>query len=624
MEFKINKLKIENFKCFENLETDLSGKNKISGANESGKSSFASAILWCLTGKDVEGNTTFETVPKGKYGTVSPCVALDCLIDDKPVELKREYKAKFTRDKKFSDYAVVTYINGIETGVRKFQDWINQKICNEQVFKILSNPKTFIEDCPKETKELDWQAQRRMLMDIIGGNKSDAELIQDKEEFEILKEPLNRYETATQYLTFLKKQYSETQKKIDSFDIRIEEQEKSIQETEHSEKEIEVAVATIKENAAAFQQQNKQYRESQQAQQRESVVMQIKAFQNEKDNLLKQYNEDIAVFNNTKAKYETEARLYQQKLDEKSETLKRYSNALLTLKNSKVSEICETCGQKLKDSDIKTAKKKLVERIENGNKVTTQAREEALMMHKRVEEIQNKVKNLMEPVYPPKAIEMQQVIETLTMELAQIPEAQDLSNYSEKMEEFNQQMDSLKKEFLIIERNKQIEKEIEKIEQEHKETIETLSNLQELLDATKKFISFKCQHAEESINNLFENVKFNLFQQNKSNDEIKETCSLTFKGIKYNDLSYSTKIIAGLEVVKAFQKYYNVTVPIILDNAESITETLNIDSQAFYMFVKPENCPKCGGESGRRTEQGTWVCKSCGNEWKKQIEIKGE
>ena len=122
---------------------------------------------------------------------------------------------------------------------------------------------------------------------------------------------------------------------------------------------------------------------------------------------------------------------------------------------------------------------------------------------------------------------------------------------------------------------------------------------------------------------MFENVRFQLFEKNKSNDEIKETCILKYRGVKYDDLSYSTKIIAGLEVVKAFQKFYNVTVPVLIDNAESITETLKTNSQCFLMYVKDEHCPECGGESGRKTEQGTWLCKRCNHEWKKKLEIRG-
>src|SRR5699024_141602 len=129
------------------------------------------------------------------------------------------------------------------------------------------------------------------------------------------------------------------------------------------------------------------------------------------------------------------------------------------------------------------------------------------------------------------------------------------------------------------------------------------------------------ENAEDSINALFDNVSFQLFEKNKSNDEIKETCILRFKGIKYQDLSYSTKIIAALEVVRAFQKFYNVTVPIALDNAESITGSVNTGAQTFFMKVKEELCPECGGESGRRNKDGTWTCQKCGHVWKKVLSI---
>ena len=547
--------------------------------NAVGKTSFASAILWALTGKSVDGESGFEIVPIGKYGEVSPSVELECVIGEKPVTLKRVYEAKFTRDKKFSDYAVTTYINGIETGVRKFQDWISTNICNEQVFKILSNPKTFVEDCPKETKELIWQAQRRLLLSILGGKKTDAEIAESESQWEPIAEALKRYDNANQYLVFMKKKYADTQKALNDFDVRISQQERNLAEVDLTAAEIEEQVAETKKEAASLNAQNEAHKRSQRTGQADLIKAQIKQATEKKDALLRQYNEDMQVFTRTKAVYQQEADNYKSQCAEGMKQMKVYAEAL----------------EKLRES-VATLKQKF-------------------------ENAQRKVNGLMEPTYPAQVDALQGEIESLTEQLVSIPEPVDMDGYAEAMQSLTERMESLKEKYMLLKRNKEVEAEIERIEAERKDCVAELSEAQRNLDLVKRFISYKCESSESAINSLFDNVQFQLFEQNKSNDDVRETCILRYRGVKYDDLSYSTKIIAGLEVVKAFQKFYNITVPIFIDNAESITGDVETGAQTFFMRVREELCPECSGQSGRRNADGTWTCRKCGHVWKKELSI---
>ena len=621
MDFRVNQVSIENFRAIEKIETKLWNETIVSGDNECSKSSFVSAILWCLTGKDIENNSTFEIVPIGKYGKVNPTVTLECVIGDKPVTLKREYKAKFTRDKQFSDYSVVTYINGIETGVRKFQEWVTANICNEQVFKILSNPKTFAEDCPKEPKELMWQAQRRLLIGIIGEQKTDLELAQTETQFKDLVEHLKRYDSATQYLTFAKKQYSETQKELDSFSVRVEQQEKNIMETTHTEAEIEQLVTKIKKQASDLKAQNESFKRADRSNQADLLKQEIQSKTNQIDSLLKQYNEDMQVYERTKTAYQNEADKCKNELDEAFKKIKTYTEAIEKLKTAVVVEVCETCGQKLTKYAIENSKRKLEERIKSGEKQTANLSNQIIQLKSAYETNLGKSRTIMQPTYPAIVDKLKEDIMVLTNNLSEISVETNMQGYEESMKQLESEMDSLKEEYFKIKHNKECGAELQKIKEENRETAKKLSDLQRMVDITKDFISFKCLKHENEINNLFENVTFQLFEKNKSNDEVKETCVMRYKGVKYDDLSYSTKVIAAIEIVKAFQKFYNVTVPLFIDNGESITGELNANTQTITMKVVEEKCPKCNGESGRRNSDGTWTCKKCGHVWKKKLEI---
>ena len=622
MKISIKHVKIENFRVFETLDTDVWDKTLIESDNAVGKTSFASAILWALTGKSLDGESGFEIVPIGKYGEVSPSVELECVIGERPVTIKRVYEAKFTRDKKFSDYAVTTYINGIETGVRNLKNWISTNICNEQVFKILSNPKTFLEDCPKENKELKWMAQRRLLLSILGGQKTDSEIAQSDAQWEPIAEALKRYDNANQYLVFMKKKYADAQKALNDFDVRIAQQERNIVHTKHTESQIEELVKQTKEKAAEITKKNEAHKQEQRTSAADQIKAEIKELTQQKDSLIKQYNENMQILVRTKANYQAQADAEKKSCDECMQQIKVYVEALEKLRSTTVKEVCETCGQKLSRFAIESSQKKLQTRIKTGEQKTAQLRERIAKMRQKWEFLTKQINSLMEPTYPARVDDIQIEIERLTEELSQISEPTNMPEFSETMQKLSDFMENLKQEYIGIKRNKEVKEEIERIEEERKLAVKELSDAQKNLDLVKRFISFKCESSESAINDLFENVTFQLFEQNKSNDDVRETCILRYRGVKYDDLSYSTKIIAGLEVVKAFQKFYNITAPIFIDNAESITGNVETGAQTFFMKVREELCPECSGQSGRRSADGTWTCEKCGHVWKKKLEIR--
>ena len=621
--FKILRVKINDFKGIDKIDTPLYDSSIIVGDNETSKSGFASAITWCLNGKNIEDECTFDIVPIWKKpGEVNPTVELECAIGDRPVTLKRVYEAKFTRDKMFYNYAVTTYINGVETGVRKFQEWIRQNICDEQVFRIIGNPKTFAENPPKLPKETTYQAQRRLLLSILGDQQTDLDIAESDDKWSDLVDPLKRYDSATVYLSFLKKQYSELQKSLDGFGIRIEQQEKNIKPEPHTESEIAELVNQVKSDAADLKAKNEDYKRHRRTGIADEIKAKIAEATQRRDAILKGYTDDMQVFARAKASYQAQADEAKRRCDEKSAELKKYIDALEKLKSAPVREVCDKCGQRIPPIRIDAAKRKLAERIENGQKMIAQIRDQVIKLNRQWQEMQAKANGLMEPTYPARVEECNKEIQELTEQLLNVPDGKDMDTFQSEMKALEDRMDALKQEYRVIKNNASMEAEIESIENERSECAEKISETQRMLDLARAFVSYRCSSSENAINNLFENVKFQLFERNKSNDEIKETCILRFKGVKYQDLSYSTKIVASIEVLKAFQKFYGVTVPCILDNSESITGIVDTGAQTIYMRVQEEFCPECNGESGRRNQDGTWTCKRCGHVWKKELEIK--
>lgn len=621
MRFVIKKLLVENFRCFEHLKTDLWDRTVVRGENESGKSCLASAILWALSGKDVEGNSSFEIVPTGHYGEASPSVTLECKIDEKPLTLKREYLAKYTRDKKFSSYVTVCYINGLEVGVKKFDSYISEHICDEEIFKILSNPYTFIENCPKETKEPMWQAQRRLLMGLVS-SESDIDIATSNDNFKELAEPLNRFTDSSEYLSYLKQEKSNCTKNISAFESKLTQQEENIIEVSMTEKETTAVMNDLTAQMETLENQNNEHKQSVGIEKINTIKKEILNLKNERQKLLDDYKEKLDDYNKEVESILAKSRVAKQEADKYIGKQAQFATEVERIKQSKTDTICEACHRPLPVHMINEVEKAKQERIATGNAYIEKAR---LLAQQKSEEYQSLVaeaENLSEPIYPLIEKDIEEKIDTLMESLGSIQSVENIAGYEEKKEELSKAIESTRQILYNIKHNADCEEKIRALEQENRENNLKLNEIEKAIDKCKAFISFKCEQSESKINELFPNVKFRLFEVNKTNDDIREVCDMTFNGHKYADLSQSTKLIVNLELLSAFQKHYDSYIPIICDNCESVTADIENSAQVIQMYVKEELCPTCGGKAGRRQQNGLWKCQKCGHEWAKKLEIK--
>ena len=107
----------------------------------------------------------------------------------------------------------------------------------------------------------------------------------------------------------------------------------------------------------------------------------------------------------------------------------------------------------------------------------------------------------------------------------------------------------------------------------------------------ERFTVAKVNLLEDSINSQFKHVKFKLFEENITNDGIKETCIALVNTngayVKFEDANSAGKINAGIDVINSLSRFYEVQAPIFTDNAESVTTIAKTDSQLIKL-IKPE------------------------------------
>lgn len=154
----------------------------------------------------------------------------------------------------------------------------------------------------------------------------------------------------------------------------------------------------------------------------------------------------------------------------------------------------------------------------------------------------------------------------------------------EQKEVLNQKLDEINTNVLGIGFNAKIDRKIEEYEQEEKELSTEYEEAQKILYLCDEYTRTYVDLVSSKVNNFFTFVKFKLFDT-QINGGIQETAEATFKGVPYGVLNNAAKINAGLDIINALSKKYEKQIPIFVDNAEAVNELTEVGSQLVRLVV---------------------------------------
>jgi hypothetical protein len=105
------------------------------------------------------------------------------------------------------------------------------------------------------------------------------------------------------------------------------------------------------------------------------------------------------------------------------------------------------------------------------------------------------------------------------------------------------------------------------------------------------FTKAKVSMLTESINSKFKNVRFSLFEE-QINGGLKEVCDVMVpcaEGlVDYARANNAARINAGLEIIDTLGEHWGITMPVFIDNAESVVELIPINAQVIRLAVSAE------------------------------------
>ena len=135
-----------------------------------------------------------------------------------------------------------------------------------------------------------------------------------------------------------------------------------------------------------------------------------------------------------------------------------------------------------------------------------------------------------------------------------------------------------------VQLRKSIEDRITELEQERHTKAAYIEHIDCMLDLCEQFIQEKVERVSVAVNGRFQLVSFRLFTA-AINGSLQDCCDPVVDGVPYADLNSAMQINAGLDCIKTLSEFYNVHVPLFVDNAESVTNLYNMDTQVIRLVV---------------------------------------
>lgn len=632
---KINQLVLENFKCHKNLPLAFNGQNvSIYGDNATGKTSVYDALTWLLFGKDSMGNgeKNIEIKPLNAAGEVEnhdaiTSVTAEFEIDGEIVTLKRSQREVWST-KRGSSEATYTgnvsdyFVDDVPMKKNLFDAKIKDLI-PEEIFRMLTSVSYFAND-------LKWQNRRAVLFEMAG-SMDDREIMAKAPRFAPLLEGMGKrdmhdYKAA---LVYERKGLTGTR---DEIPARISEAQRMLQDadgvdTEGANATAESLWTTISDlNSKISALDNNTAIENKRLELRE-VKLNRDTLQRENDSFRQSQDDGTAERNEIRRQIDAVSRNVAsltacrnrcaQQNNAMNAQIDHLRKEWVNVNGSAFAGgVCPTCGQPLPFDQLKTKTE------EFDRKKQKQLKD----LESRAGELQEQVRSNTEAMnqYGSDLEKADAEEEGLRERLAQltgcVKPKEDIEGFAEQMTAYDQQIQSLQDEIISLtsdaktkrdsltaqlqEANDrfrdvqgmiakastrdQLAQRIRELQESAKSTSEKLEAIDQMIFLMEEFVRYKAGFVEQSINDLFRVATFRLFRE-QANGGLEERCDVVYDGVPYSGLNNGMKINVGIDIINTLSRYYGVTVPLFVDNAEGVTKLEPCNAQTIRLVVSEED-----------------------------------
>lgn len=629
MRATLKRVVLENFMCYAHAEFDFYAITKIIAKNGKGKSTIATAYLWCLFNCDYElkDNPVVRREVDGKsIDDMDTSVELTLDVDGKEITMKKVQKRTYSKDGSSYKDDNKYFINDVPKTLKDFNTYLDVDM---NVFKMCSNVNAFLNQKPAEMREY--------LFGLVG-DVTDLD-IASKAELAELVPMLNKY-TVEELSAMNKATKTKITKDLPILDGQIKEKERDIQ----LKQAIDVSDLELQKNSLKEQIEDciaKQTDNDKLMAEYDKASSDILNLKFELNDMSRKANEE-----NVKARREIEGKISdkqflvrqaektiadaEKSIEYQQNTIESINKNLQDIRDKwkaenerkfdETSLICPYCKQEYPEdkkeqlrADFDSHKAVELKTItSNGNLI-----KDSLDKNKKL------LKDLQKELPQHKgSLEMlNTAIADLKKQLAELPQEIDVSTTEEykaleqKIAEKEQAMHKandisvvkaeLKAQETALRQQlsdceSQIaksdtaadEQRLEELRQTKIDSEQNKANAEKILDLLDELDKAKNEALTEAVNSHFGLVKWQLFEYAK-NGNYKSCCIPTVDGksILTTMSNKGNRILGRVDICNSIQKISGISVPIILDDSESLDEENQkkvaemVDSQLIMLIV---------------------------------------
>ncbi len=606
----LKKVVLENFMCYAHAEFDFYTITKIMAKNGKGKSTIATAYLWCLFNSDYElkDNPVVRREVDGKsVDDMDTSVELTLDVDGKEITMKKVQKRTYNKDGSSYKDDNKYFINDVPKTLKDFNAYLDVDM---NVFKMCSNVNAFLNQKPAEMREY--------LFGLVG-DVTDLDIASQKVELAELVPVLNKY-TVEELSAMNKATKTKITKDLPILDGQIKEKERDIQLKQAIDvSDLELQKNSLKEQIAdcvAKQTDNdKLMAEYDKA---SADILDLKFKQGD---LSRKANEE-----NVKSRREIEDKISdkqflvrqtektitetEQDILNTKGTIQRNEMLIEDLRNQyrtahnrtfdENSLICSYCKQEYPEdkkeelrADFESHRAMELKAItDRGNRAkdTLDIEKETLrtldleysehkksleMLNTAIAELEKQLSELPQEI----DVTATEEYKALEQQIAEKEQAMHKANdISAVKAELKSQENDLRQQ--LSECESQIaksdtaadEQRLEELKQTRIDSEQNKTNAEKILDLLDELDKAKNEALTETVNSHFGLVKWQLFEYAK-NGNYKSCCIPTVDGksILTTMSNKGNRILGRVDICNSIQKISGISTPIILDDSESLS-----------------------------------------------------
>ncbi|MDD5503318.1 MAG: AAA family ATPase [Candidatus Thermoplasmatota archaeon] len=627
-------MKIYNFKGIQKFEFRPDGENAVvRGVNGAGKTSIYDAFLYLLFGKDSTGRKDFEIRPLDKSNQPIPKLTLEVeaeIVVDGVAHVLRKQQQENVVKGELRGYNTLCWIDDVPKKVSEYAEYISDLV-SDDTFKALTNLHHF--------NGLHWKERRAILMEIAGQ-------IQRPSGFDELLANL-KGRTVDDYKHVLVGQKKLLEKERNDIPPRIDELQRGLEGYAGDEtpdlfnqdkrtalqaeiKKLDDARLTIVTSETERQERIdnlntlKVQLTSRECELRNDVSA-VRKYYDEKQTIQQRIADKRQQAENVKGQISLAERSLKNDQDELQGCIKqrqRLAEQYKALSSADFSaETCSACGQVLPADKIDSMKKKAALELQAVNKQGAEVKQDIDNCNASIQKEQGRIAELQERLakleielqeglayQATKFVELDKLIacrpgpvfsedekwQSIKCEIDRVQESIGESasvqlhtieaDRTAKQAELNE----LNRILAQADRVKQDAARIKELELRETEIAQQIADIDKHLADIEAYKTRESEMLEEAVNGRFKYVRFKMFNTLLNGGQ-EDACEATLNGVPYSDMSYGQKILVGIDIVNVLSAHYGMSIPLFIDNSESMTLPIESTSQTVRLMADPKS-----------------------------------